>query len=371
VSRPRARRGAALAVLAALLVALVAQAGPAAATPAPKRPHPHRKPWPITLTVRTVPAVPGVEVRLDGRPAVTDAAGRATFTQEHNFAPHTLTLTGTLVNQRDRRLKFVRWAGQRDPDQAYRSTVTGLPMRMNHTVTAGFAVQRLVTVGLVDLRKATLDPARVSSVTLRAGRDDAIPVPPSRQLWLDEKVPVYRNSAIVLQDQTYALAGVMVAGTNTVDAGRQRFKPATTTHPVFVTKFFSLAVTAHDVLFKRHSGEAARVTYPDGSVHTVPFAGRDRVVLRDLPRGSYRVTVLGGGATLPNDVTLSRDATVDLPVATHLDYGAVAAAIVAVMLLLLVLGRGRRRVVRVLRRVFHRRPARTRPPAPDRRLEPV
>jgi hypothetical protein len=342
-------------VAVSLAVAMQLLVAPTAgATPPPKRPHPHRKPWPITLTIRTVPTIAGIRVQLDDKTAVTDDLGQATFRQEHNFAPHTLRLVNTTVKSADRQLRFVRWAGQRDPNQAYRSTVTGLPMRLNYTVTAGFAVQRPVTVRLVNLQNQPLDPTRVSAVTLRAGRGDPIQVPVSGRIWLDAVVPVYRNSTIVLADQSYALASVMVGGANTVDAGRQKFTPSTTPNPTFTTKFFDLTVTAHDLLFKGPSGQSARVTYPDGSVHTLPFGPKGRVVLSDLPRGTYSVTVIGGGAALPNQLVLSRDSTVDLPIATHLDYGAIAGITVTGMLLLLLLGRGRRPMLTWMGRLIRR-----------------
>jgi hypothetical protein len=364
-----------------LVVAQTALAGTALASPPPKRPHPQRKPWPITLTVQLVPAVAGVRVRLDDRTAVSDARGSARFTQEHNFSPHTLRLLDTAVKARDRRLRFVRWAGQRDPDQAYRATVTGLPMRMSYTVTAAFAVQRPVTTALVTTQGKAVDPARVTSVTLRSGRQGLISVPPSGRLWLDAFVPVYRNSGIALEKETYSLTAVVVGGTNTVDAGRQRFVPADNRSPVFRAKFFDLTVTSHDLLFKGATGDAARVTYPDGSVHTLPFRRNGTVTAAGLPRGTYQIDVLGGGTALPSQLVLSRNSTVDLPVATHRDYGALALALVAIMTGLLLVGRGRRRVLAIGHRLVRRlrgRP-RTAPPgapagpeaAPARRFEKV
>jgi hypothetical protein len=345
-TRRAVRLGAAFLVLTLLQLATTF---PALATPAPRRPHPHRKPWPITLTVRTVPALPGLRIRLDDRTAVTDSHGEAGFTEEHNFSPHTLRLLDTSVDRPARRLRFVRWAGQRDPDQAFGHTVTGLPMRMSYTVTAAFAVQVPVQTSLVNMQGRTVDPARVTAVTLRSGRTGVVNVPASGQLWLDSVIPVYRNSTIALENETYTLTSVIVGGTNTVDAGRQRFVPARQTRPVFRTKFFGLTVSAHDLLFKGRSGTAARITYPDGSVHTFPFAANGRAAVLDLPRGTYEVTVLGGGTPLPSQLVLSRNATLDLAVGTHRDYAAVGGALAVVMTGLVLIGRGRRRVVRLVR----------------------
>jgi hypothetical protein len=346
------------------------------ATPAPKRPHPHRKPWPITLTVQTVPSLPGMRLRFDDHTVTTDSQGRARFTEEHNFAPHTLQLLDITAKLPGGGAKFVRWAGQRDPDQAFATTVKGLPMRMSYTVTAAFAVQSPVVVSLVTLQGQPLDPDKVTSATLRSGREGVVDVPRSGELWLDTLVPVYRNSTIALEEQTYSLTSVIVGGTNTVDAGRQKFTPAKTSRPVFRTKFFTLKVTAHDLLFKGITGNAARVTYPDGSVHTVPFGSNGMVTVPDLPRGSYQVTVLGGGTPLPSVLVLSRDTTVDLPIATHRDYGAIGLTLLAIMTGLVLVGRGRQRVLAVARRLnpWHRPDrdgARPEPAGRERKYETV
>jgi hypothetical protein len=273
------------------------------------------------------------------------------FTEEHNFAPHVLRLLDTSAKYRDGRVRFVRWAGQRDPDQAFAGVVKGLPMRMSYTITAAFAVQRPIAATLVTLQGKPVDPSRVSAVTLRSGREGLVTVPASGKMWLDAMVPVYRNSAIALEEETYSLTTVMVGGTNTVDAGKQKFSPMVTNHPVFRTKFFNLTVAAHDLLFQGATGDAAQVTYPDGSVHTFPFGPKGSVTLSDLPRGSYQATVIGSGTPLPNELVLSRDTALDLPIATHRDFGALGLTLLAIMAGLVLIGRGRRSGLALLRRL--------------------
>jgi len=332
-------------VAAFLLVVVTTQAADAAV---PRRPHPHRKPWPITLTVRTVPPVPDVRVWFDGRTARTDKNGLATFTEQHNFRPHTLKLLDTSVAGSDQRLRFVRWAGQRDPNQAFRTTVTGLPMRVSYTVTAAFAVQYPVAPKLVDRAGAAVDPDRVSVVRIRSTTGALLDVPVSGRIWLDGVVPVYRGRSIGLREEKYSLQSVLVSGTNTVDAGQVSFRPVQNRSPVFVAKFFTLSVSAHDLLFKNPAGRAARITYPDGTLHTVPFDAHDQVTLRGLPRGPYVVSLDGGGTPLTKELILSRDTHVDLPVATHRDYAALGGSMLGILLGLLLVGRGRQRMRQVI-----------------------
>jgi len=98
------------------------------------------QPWPITITIRTVPSLAGIRFVFDGSPIVTGPGGSTSVTEQHNFSAHTLTLADTKLSASGRKYTFVRWAGQRDPDQAFRPTVQGLPMRADYTVTASFAV---------------------------------------------------------------------------------------------------------------------------------------------------------------------------------------------------------------------------------------
>jgi hypothetical protein len=327
----------------------------------PRRPHPHRKPWPITLTVRTVPPLPGVRMTVDGVALVTDAHGEVAFTQEHNFRPHQLLLLDVVVKRGNRQYRFVRWAGQRDPDQAFRRVVTGLPMRANYTVSAAFAVQLPVTFRFVDLQGTTVPVQRITRARLRTSTGGTLGVPLTGPLWLEALVPEYRSSQIDLKPATYALADVMVGGSNTVDANQQRFQPATSPAVVtFVTKFYDLTVRSHDLLLRHPTGRGAVVTCPDGSRRAVTFGPSGTGTLTNLPRGRYTVELTGSGTAIPRQVMLSRSATVDLAVATQGTYGLIGTTILVIVLGLLLLGRAPflLRLARRLVSVGGRRPPR-------------
>jgi hypothetical protein len=333
-----------LAVLAVTVVGSTLLAGPADAATPPRRPHPHRKPWPVTITVQTVPVLAGVHLSFDGKVITTDAAGRATVTQEHNFGKHTLTLTDTTISGPTRRFRFVRWAGQRDPDQAFKREVTGLPMRNGYTVTAAFAVQYPVKPTFTGAGGRPLDLDRIDEVSVRADTGEIIRLDPAAVTWLGGQAPVYRNSAVTLVPTSYTLQRVIVDGTNVVDVGQQGFRPAQGTPVTFATKFFDLQVKAHDALYKNGTGETATVTYPNGMVRNVSLGPDHTATLTDLPRGVYQVNLEGDGTSLPSQVTLSRNTSTDLVVATRKDLVTLALVGLALAAGLLLLGRGRRRV---------------------------
>ena len=339
------RVGAAL--LAAVAAGLMIAAQPAQAVqaaPDPRRPHPHRTPWPVTLTVVTVPVLVGVPFELDGELVKTDAKGIARFTQQHNFGKHTLAVKRLTVVSPTQRYRFVRWAGQRDPDQAFKPEVTGLPMRASYTVTAGYAVEYPVTPSFTGSDGGPVAPERIDGVSVRTDTGDIVGLDPDAPTWLAGLTPVYRNSALSLRRSTYTLQSVMVDGANVVDVGQQGFAPATRRPVVFSTKFFDLTIRAHDALFKHALGEQATVTYPNGSVRTVTLDAAHTATLTDLPRGVYVVRLLGSGTSLPTQVTLSRDAAAELVVLSRLDLATMAVVGLTLAAGLLAAGRGRRRV---------------------------
>jgi hypothetical protein len=368
-------------VLAAGLVAMTVAAAPApatawAASPAarphsqyvqhhhrptpPRRPHPHRKPWPITITVRTVPAVAGVRFTFDGALLVTDAAGVVSYTAEHNLAKHTLTLLDTSIDQQTRRYRFSRWAGQRDPNQAFRPTVTDLPMQTSYTITAAFTVQYPVTAHLVDQHGLPLELARISTVAIRSDVGQLLQLPKDDTIWLDGTTPEYRNSTLVENTLSYSVQTVLMDGTNVVDAGKQRFTPATQPTVVVTGQLYDMTISAGDALFGTPIGTHARVIGPDGVVTSVRFDRTHNAALHHLPRGKYHVTVTGvRGMAMDEQITLSRDQAVRTTVLSAADVATTAGTLLLIAIALLLVGR--RWLLRPLARVVGRTTRRLRP----------
>ena len=308
--------------------------------PPPRRPHPHRQPWPVTITIQTVPPLASVRLTLDEVPLTTDATGRAAYTRQHNFEKHTLQLVDTSITQPERHYRFVRWAGQRDPDQAFQTTVTGLPMRANYTVTAAFAVQYPVTPSYVDQQGRPVDAGRVSVTEVKSSTGKVLDLPPNGTAWLDASLPVYRKSVLSSSDVSYSLQSVVIDGTNVVDAGRQRFSPAESRTVTFTGQFYDLTVGAHDALFKNRLGTKAVITKPDGTRHVVPFGPDRSVTVAHLPRGTYGVDVeVRSGTVFADQIVLSRTRAVDLLAVSVRDQALVACAVLLAAVGLLLVGR--------------------------------
>jgi hypothetical protein len=302
----------------------------------------------VTVTVQTVPAMAGIRFSWDGTTLTTDAAGRAAVTAEHNFAGHTLTVVDRAVDKPGRRYLFTRWAGQRDPEQGFRTTVTGLPQRTNYTVTAGFAVLYPVAATFVDQDARPVDPARISSASLRDDTGGTVQLPSRGTIWLNGIVPVYGADTLHARRATYSVQSVTVSGANIVDMGRQRYVPSSGRSLVISTKFFDLTVRAHDLLRHASTGRGAVVTFPDGSTRQVPFGADGSGTLRGIPRGVYLVAVPGSGSSLTSRVMLSRDVDVDVPVATRWNILLLAGAALALAGGLVLFGGRQRRLLRAI-----------------------
>jgi hypothetical protein len=313
---------------------------PAAPTPGVRRPHPHRKPWPITLTVKTVPALAGVRFTVDGHPLTTGSNGLTSYTAEHDFTGHRLSVVSASVSQDSQRFQFTRWAGQRDPNQAFSRTVSGLPLRSNYVVTAAFTVQRQVSARVIRQDGTALSASEVSLITARSDTGAKVELPPGAPTWLDSVRPAFHHSILSAEPVSYSLQSVVVRGSNVVDAGRQTFQPMATANPTFTTQFFDLTITGHDALFKSALGTSATVTFPDGGTLTRTMDARHTLTLTDLPRGRYQVTIAAGRSIVGSQqFSLSKDKTADLAVITARDLAVLLGALVLLAVALVVIGR--------------------------------
>ncbi|MFE7959593.1 hypothetical protein [Streptomyces sp. NPDC057413] len=287
---------------------------PAARAPRP-RPHGH-----VTVTFRTVPAVAGARFALGGQVVTSDGHGRATVTVARAAGPQTLSLLNPVVTAGDHQYRFVRWTGQRDPDQAQRTTVRGLRLRTDRTITAAYRVACAVSPRFTDQYGKPLDLGHISTVTVKSSTGRLTGMPVRGATWLDGTVPVYRTSRLQLTPVTYSLQSLVYDGAQLADAGRQRFTPCASPTVTFVGPFHALTVTAHDAFFGGATGRRAEISGPGGIVRTVSLGAQHSAVVTDLPRGHYRVTLKGaGGLTPTQEIQLSRSMTTNAPVISTLD----------------------------------------------------
>ncbi|MFI8911371.1 hypothetical protein ACIGW4_07090 [Streptomyces sp. NPDC053513] len=316
----RAARRHAVSLLALLAALLLAVAGPAVQGHTSAGSARQAAAPPVTVTFRTVPAVPGVRLVFAGAALVTGADGTVSYTGARTAAPQSLRLLDTSIDTPDARYRFTRWAGQRDPDQTFRPRVDGLPLRADYTVTAGFTVQYPVTASFTDQHGTPLDRSLISAVEVRGSDARVTDLSVTGTTWLDGVQPVFRDSRLTPVPVDYTLRSLVYDGAQLADAGRQGFRPGTDRHLTFTGNFHDLTVTAHDALFGSATGDEATVTGPGGKVRAVALGPDHTAVLTHLPRGRYTVEVkAAGGSTSPREIQLSQAVTADVTVISRAD----------------------------------------------------
>lgn len=285
------------------------------------RPHPKRKPWPVDLVLRTVPALPGIALSLDGTDYRTGPQGTVTVTMEHDRTGHTLKLLTSTVSVRGHRYSFYRWTGQRDPAEAYQTTVTDLPWRADRTITVSFATECRVTPSFTDQNGARLDPASFSAVALRSQTGQTYDLSPLGASYLPCSAPLLDPAGPASDPIVYRLTDLTTQNTNVANDGQQAFAPVTDAHPVFTGYYYDLAVTAQDAFFGAKAGRDAVLTEPDGTRTRAAFSASGVADFVHLPRGTYSVAV-GGGIGLAKTVRVSRDLTTSLQLIDDTDLAA-------------------------------------------------
>lgn len=276
------------------------------------------------LAVTTVPAMAGVTVTLGLQSAVTDGSGRARLFRAADEVGAVGVQPGVVMLSPDLRARLV---GVTEPSDTDRATVT---FNREARVTFAFRAKRTV-----------IDPSALGPVHLTSSIGERLVVPPGKEVWLQSTRALAGGHAVT--PLSWSVQKVEVAGSNVVH--QQRFVPESGPVVDVSVLFFSASFHASDALFSFRNSKAILLEYPDGST-TRHKLGRDqRLVLHNLPRGAYQVTVIGPGLRLPRPLALSRDQNVDLKLFSWFDIGTVLGVLLTAAAALVVIGRrmGRRK----------------------------
>jgi hypothetical protein len=355
----RIARAVVLSLVAAVLTVVVLPTA-AAARPASAQPG--------TLQLQTVPPLPGVVVKVDGKVATSDAKGRIRV-HVRNFInlDKRVVVPETRIS-RDRKVVFDRFRG--DVDAGVRKVVE-----------LGLRTARLVSWSFLDRFGKTVPADRVTAMRLRSNTGeihDLSGAELARPRWVSESRTQQGPQGLASKQLYYVVDSAMVDGTSVVNRAGQRFVPWEQQAWVVQLLFFRVSFTATDMFFTRQVGDGIELTRADGDVQRLPFGRDGTALVPDLPRGTYTITVLGGGVSFGRPVSISKDQEVTLTVISAADLTLVAVAVLVVAVGLVLLGRphllgrlrraGRALMARTPRarrrpRPQHRRRLRTRPAA--------
>ena len=291
----------------ALALALITAAAPAGAQAAKRAELPS--------AIRTVPAVPGMRFEAAGQRFEADRNGRAQLPRAvRDASVGSLRALDTRVAP-GLRARFDRWY------HGHRIAAIDL----HHRVAASF----------LDPSGNTVDPGVVSSVVLRGSDGGRHVLAGGTPVWLQGNRVVPESRGRTSTALHYAAEKVLVAGSNVVHRGQQRFFPAQRPRMQIRLLLFAVRITARDALLGFPIGSAVRLQYPDGGERREALGRSAQLTLRSLPRGDYRVGVEALGVSTSRPVALSRDQEVSLLVISWLDIAVVLLGLTSVGLALL------------------------------------
>ncbi|EEP69968.1 hypothetical protein MCAG_00295 [Micromonospora sp. ATCC 39149] len=306
-----------LGVLAMLLLPAPAVAAPASALPG-------------TLKIQMVPPIKGVVVTVDGNTARSDRQGRLSV-RVRNFTglDQRFTVVPTAVSP-DRRVLLDRFRGSLDH---------GVHSR---TVEVGLRTVRRVWWRYADRDGAPVPVERVTEMRLRSNTGEVIELAGAdlaRPLWVAESRTQQGPRGLASKQLYYVVDRVMVDGTSVVNRAGHKFVPWERQNWLIELLFFKVSFSASDMFFTRRAGDGIQLTRADGRVQRLPFAADGTALVPDLPRGTYTVTVLGGGVSFGRPVSISRDQQVMLSVISAVDLTLVALGVLGVAVGLVLVGR--------------------------------
>lgn len=273
-----------------------------------------------TVNVQTVPVLEGVPFQLGQESALTDALGiaRIPFTPP---APIDRPTPGDLQVSDRVVARFQRWFG---------SSASNLK--------ATYALFYDIRFSFVDLAGNPIDRSLITGMRLKNSIGERFEITDQTGITVQGSRVVPLNDGLESKDIYYTVESVTVSGTNVVNRAQQKFIPSQQINWRLVLLFYSADIEVHDALFGFPIGSAVRLVYPDGKVVNVPLAdGKAR--LAALPRGNYRISVIGPGLTISRPLALSRDQDVSLELISWLDIALGVGGILLVMTGLVVVAR--------------------------------
>lgn len=313
---------------------------------------------PGTIRVQTVPALASVRFALtrysDGIAAGeqtvrSDDAGLVAFTitEPGAYALEALPIRD-LDESRGMRAEFSRWS-----DDSF-SAARLLNVSGNVDLEAGYDVTALVGHSFQDLDGGVVDRSLVGSVTLSSSLGEVIQLNPGDDAWLKAARVVRRLNGLEETKILYSVKSVTMDGSNVVNEYEQRFYAEPHKQIPITVSLFAMHITTSDAIFGFPVGSAIRLTYTDGRAVELPLGPDDAVHLYSLPRGEYKVKVVGGGISSSPPVALSRNQDVEIRVISYLDIGLVGGTGILIVVGLLAFGRWRLGSI-IRRRLFAQR----------------
>jgi transposase-like protein len=287
------------------------------------------------LEIWIVPPLPGVTFSLNGRLFTSDENGvaRIQVPQSGRGTYHLKVVTVEMAKA-DIRAKFIRWG-----DEVF-VPYRDIRVPRRRPLRVGFEVSHRAGPIFADLSRQPVDPARITSMELKASDGQFYAFGDTETRWLLANRIVDRQHGIEESRVLYSIMNITMDGSNVVNAAQQRFYLDPNDVWPIELLLYSARFTARDALFHFPIGSGIRLEYPDGHSQDFPFDSDAELKVEALARGLYRVTVVGAqGMAPPTPIALSRDQDIELLVLSYFDLAVVSVLMASLALGLLFFGR--------------------------------
>jgi hypothetical protein len=336
-------------VVAALALGLAAPAGAAG----------------LTLTVKAVPTLQGLDFAFGGRTYTTGKDGTVAIPVG---SPGTYSLSALKWRHASRglRVSFARWGDDSfTPERTVR-------IRSSKTLEVGYGVSFLRGLTFYDCigadnaetrdgcdkrGKRAVSPTDLTTVAVASSIGSKFVFHKGQRQWLEGARVSRRLNGLDETLITYSVMHARVGGSDVVNQAQQRFyltMPAekhrretmrALRNLYYAPKNFLIRLslydahfTTHDLLLRTPVGNSLELTYPDGRTAVRRFH-HGELTLKSLPRGLYHVKVkTSAGIPMTVPVSLSKNQDMQLKVISYADVGG-SFLIFALVSLLLVTAR--------------------------------
>ena len=287
---------------------------------------------PALVTIRTVPATDGIQIRLGQQEGLT-SDGVVTFAVPtigaYDLAPDVHAASDAAT-----RADFVKWS-----DNVFTANRT-LAVEGDTVLELGLRIAHRGSFRFVSQDGDPVDPSRIGRVTLTSTGGMEQTFTNFDEVWLESATVVRRLDGLGVAERNWRIVDVQIAGTNVVNRGQQHLVPAPDAVWQIVVLLYDLQVAPIDALFGSDVHGTIDLTYPDGTVQTESIdAANPTLAFASLPRGNYTVRLHTLGLGAPTAVALSRDQTASIRVLTYLDLGLLGFVMLGVVAVLLSVGR--------------------------------
>jgi hypothetical protein len=166
-----------------------------------------------------------------------------------------------------------------------------------------------------------VDPSKLTSMRLQSSLGRRIRLTPPKPVWLQGSRTTTGPLGLQSRAVSYRIDAVTTSGANVVNRGQQRFFPSQSQQVDVALLLFDVRFSARDALLGTGTGSGVALELPNGHVDHLGFGSDGAVTVRQLPRGTYHVTVEGSGPALTQKLTLSESQHADIDAVTWLDIG--------------------------------------------------